>query len=152
MEEPLNDMNFNGLRKLREKLDIPICGTEIIEGAQFSSAHYITEGIVDIVRSDVSWRGGITSVMRTAHMAEAFGVKCELHTTIYHALEQVNLHPSLAISNCEFFEALYPFDDFIFGTKSHLNIEDGYVLAPKGEGLCIDYDWDFIDKHTVRVY
>ena len=69
----------------------------------------------------------------------------------YHGLEQVQLHPSLAISNCEFFETLYPFDDFQFGTKTQLNIVDGYVMAPVGEGLCIEYDWDFIDKHTVAV-
>jgi hypothetical protein len=25
------------------------------------------------------------------------------------------------------------------------------VMAPVGEGLCIEYDWDFIDRHTVAV-
>ena len=150
-EEPLLDVDLNGLKKLREKLDIPICGTEVIAGNNYSVATCIKEGIVDIVRTDVSWRAGITAVMKTAHLAESFGVKCELHTTIYHGLEQVQLHPSLAISNCEFFETLYPFDDFQFGTKSQLNIIDGYVMAPQGEGLCIDYDWDFIDKHTVAI-
>ena len=151
LEEPVLDVNTNSLRKLREKLDIPICGTEVIAGAQYSSAMSISEGFVDIVRTDVSWRGGITAVMKTAHMAEAFGVQCELHTTIYHGMEQIQLHPSLAISNCEFFETLYPFDDFEFGTTSKLNIVDGYVMAPKGEGLCIDYDWNFIDNHTIEV-
>jgi L-alanine-DL-glutamate epimerase-like enolase superfamily enzyme len=151
LEEPLLDANFNGLRRLREKLDIPICGTEVLPGAQYSTAHYIAEGIVDIVRTDVSWRGGVTAVMKTAHLAEAFGLHCELHTTIYHAMEQIQLHPSLAITNSEFFETLYPFDDFDFGTTSHLQIENGYVLAPKGVGLCIDYDWDFIDQQTVEM-
>ena len=55
------------------------------------------------------------------------------------------------LHDCEFFETLYPFDDFQFGTKTQLNIVDGYVMAPVGEGLCIEYDWDFIDKHTVAV-
>jgi L-alanine-DL-glutamate epimerase-like enolase superfamily enzyme len=151
LEEPLLDVDMNGLRKLREKLDIPICGTEVIAGNHYSVAHCIKEGIVDIVRTDVSWRGGITAVMKTAHLAEAHGVQCELHTTIYHGLEQVQLHPSLAMVNCEFFETLYPFDDFEFGTKTKLNIVDGYVMAPVGEGLCIEYDWDFIDKHTVAI-
>jgi L-alanine-DL-glutamate epimerase-like enolase superfamily enzyme len=151
LEEPLLDVDLHSLKKLREKLDIPICGTEVIAGNNYSVANCIKDGIVDIVRTDVSWRAGITAVMKTAHLAESFGVKCELHTTIYHGLEQVQLHPSLAISNCEFFETLYPFDDFNFGTKSQLNIIEGYVMAPEGEGLCIDYDWDFIDKHTVAI-
>ena len=149
LEEPLLDVNFHGLRKLREKLDLPICGTEVLAGGHYSTAHYIHEGIADIVRTDVSWRGGITSVMKTGHMAESFGVQCELHTTIYQALEQVQIHASLALSNSEFFEMLYPFDDFAFGTKSTVVVEDGMVQAPQGEGLGIDYDWDFIDNHTV---
>ena len=149
LEEPLLDVNFNGLRKLREKLDIPICGTEVLAGGHYSTAHYIHEGIADIVRTDVSWRGGITSVMKTGHTAESFGIQCELHTTIYQALEQVQIHASLSLPNSEFFEMLYPFDDFEFGTKSSINIKDGMVQAPVGEGLCIDYDWDFIENHTV---
>jgi L-alanine-DL-glutamate epimerase-like enolase superfamily enzyme len=152
LEEPLLDVNFNGLRKLREKLDIPICGTEVLAGGHYSTAHYIHEGLADIVRTDVSWRGGITSVIKTAHMAESFGVQCELHTTIFQALEQVQLHASLAISNCEFFEMLYPFDDFAFGTHTEITIVDGMVQAPEGPGLGIEYDWDFIDNHTVQKF
>lgn len=150
LEEPLLDVNFNGLRKLREKLDIPICGTEVLAGGHYSTAHYIHEGIADIVRTDVSWRGGITAVMKTGHTAESFGVQCELHTTIYQALEQVQIHASLALPNSEFFEMLYPFDDFQFGTHSQLSIVDGMVQAPTGPGMGIDYDWDFIDDHTVQ--
>jgi L-alanine-DL-glutamate epimerase-like enolase superfamily enzyme len=123
LEEPLLDVDLHSLKKLREKLDIPICGTEVIAGNNYSVANCIKDGIVDIVRTDVSWRAGITAVMKTAHLAES----------------------------CEFIETLYPFDDFNFGTKSQLNIVDGYVMAPEGEGLCIDYDWDFIDKHTVAI-
>jgi L-alanine-DL-glutamate epimerase-like enolase superfamily enzyme len=47
---------------------------------------------------------------------------------------------------------LYPFDDFNFGLKNGLVIKDGYVQAPTGPGLGIEYDWDFIDKHTVEIY
>jgi len=25
------------------------------------------------------------------------------------------------------------------------------VMAPTGEGLCIEYDWDFIENHTVAI-
>jgi len=152
LEEPLLDVNFNGLGKLRQKLDIPLCGTEVLAGSHYSTAHYIKENLVDIVRTDVSWRGGITSVLKTAHLAESFGMQCELHTTIYHALEQVQLHAGLAITNSEFFELLYPFDDFDFGTTTSLNIKDGMVQAPRGPGFGIDYDWDFIDNHTVQKF
>jgi len=151
-EEPVLDVDFNSLRKLREKLNIPIIATEVLAGAQYSTAMYIKEGIVDIVRSDVSWRGGLSAVMKTAHVAEAFGVQCELHTTIYHALEMVQVHASLAIPNCHFFELCYPTDPLDFGTKHKLDIADGMICAPKGVGFGIEYDWDYIDNHTVATY
>jgi len=151
-EEPVLDVDFNSLRKLREKLNIPIIATEVLAGAQYSTAMYIKEGIVDIVRSDVSWRGGVSAVMKTAHVAEAFGVQCELHTTIYHALEMVQVHASLAIPNCHFFELCYPTEQLDFGTKNKLDITNGMIRAPKGVGFGIEYDWDFIDNHTVATY
>jgi len=151
-EEPVLDVDFNSLRKLREKLNIPIIATEVLAGAQYSTAMYIKEGIVDIVRSDVSWRGGVSAVMKTAHVAEAFGVQCELHTTIYHALEMVQVHASLAIPNCHFFELCYPTEQLDFGTRNKLDITNGMIRAPKGVGFGIEYDWDFIDNHTVATY
>src|SRR5579875_2787093 len=69
-EEPLFDVDFNGLRKLASHLDIPICGTEVLVGHHYSTAECIATGVVDMVRTDVSWKGGITPVMKTAHLAE----------------------------------------------------------------------------------
>ena len=118
LEEPLFDVDFHGLRKLTASLDIPIIGTEVLAGSHYSTAECIATGVVDMVRTDVSWKGGITPVMKTAHLAESFGVKCELHTTIYHPLEVVNLHCCCAISNCEFFELLYPLSYMDFGMNT----------------------------------
>ena len=67
--------------------------------------------------------------MKTAHLAESFGVKCELHTTIYHPLEVVNLHCCCAISNCEFFELLYPLSYMDFGMTNKLQIDAEWLRA-----------------------
>ena len=56
-----------------------------------------------MVRADVSWSGGITATMKTAHLAESFGVQCEIHTAIYHPLELVNLHCCAAIQKFRIF-------------------------------------------------
>lgn len=151
-EEPLWDDNFHGLRILADTLDIPIAATEVLAGEHYATARYAIGGAADIVRTDVSWRGGITSAMRAAHVAEALGLRCELHTCIYHALEIVNLHCAIAISNARYFEVLYPLSDYNFGLKSPLRIEDGYAIPPSGPGLGIDYDWDFIDARTAKVF
>lgn len=151
LEEPLFDVDFHGLRKLTAKLDIPICGTEVLAGSHYSTSECIASRVVDIVRTDVSWKGRVTPVMKTAHLAESFGVQCELHTTIYHPLEAVNLHCCCAISNCEFFEVLYPLSYMEFGMKNRLEIDaEGYAHPPKPPGTGVELDWDFIDNCTIK--
>ena len=148
LEEPLFDTDLHGLRELTRALDIPICGTEVLHGSHYSTAECIASRVVDIVRTDVSWKGGITPVMKTAHLAESFGVQCELHTTIYHPLELVNLHCCAAIRNCEFFEVLMPVEYFDFGLKDPLRIQSGQAILPDRPGLGMELDWDFIDRCT----
>ncbi len=150
-EEPLYDTDYKGLRMLTSKLDIPICGAEVVAGSHYSAAECISSKVLDIVRTDVSWKGGITAVMKTAHLAESFGVQCEIHTAIYMPLELVNLHCAAAIKNCEFFEVLDPIDYFDFGLSESIKIENGYAHLPNKPGLGIDLDWDFIDKCTFQI-
>ena len=151
-EEPLFDENFHGLRELTRILDIPIVGTEVLAHHPYSVAECISSRVVDMVRADVSWSGGITATMKTAHLAESFGVQCEIHTAIYHPLELVNLHCCAAIKNSEFFEVLVPYEYFNFGLKDPIKIIDGKAQLPKGQGLGIDLDWDFIDNSTFKKF
>ena len=150
-EEPFYDYDIHSYIKLRQKLDIPIAGTETIAGGSQLTAQFIASGAVDIVRTDVSWRGGITSSLKVARLAEAFGMSCELHTAIYHPLELANLQLALAMSNTGWFELLYPIEDFAFGLAQPLDIRDGYRLRADGPGLGAVYDWDAIDDATVEI-
>lgn len=150
-EEPLYDESHHTLRELTRTLDIPICGAEVLTKHPYSVAECISGRVFDIVRADVSWSGGVTAVMKTAHLAEAFGVQCEIHTTIYHPLELVNLHCCAAVKNSEFFELLVPDSHYAFGLKEPIRIEDGYAILPDKPGLGIDLDWDLIDNCTFDV-
>ena len=151
-EEPLFDENFHNLRELTRILDIPIIGTEVIAKHPYSVAECISTRVVDMVRADVSWSGGITATMKTAHLAESFGVQCEIHTAIYHPLELVNLHCCAAIKNSEFFEVLVPYDYFDFGLKEKIKVENGSAQLPSKPGLGIELDWDFIDNTTFKKF
>ena len=149
-EEPFYDYDLHSYVKLRQKLDIPIAGTETIAGGSHLTAQFIASGAVDIVRTDPSWRGGITGALKVARTAEAFGMTCELHTALYHPLELANLHTALAMSNTGWFELLYPLEDFAFGLAEPLDLRDGYAYAPPGPGLGAVYDWDAIDDATTE--
>lgn len=149
LEEPLYDTDLYHLKKLTDKLDIPIVGTEVIAGSNYSIAQCIEQRVVDRVRADVSWKGGITPLMKTAHLSESFGMQCELHTTIYHPLELANLHCACAMKNCEFFEILWPKDVFDFGLENRISIDgSGLAHVPESPGLGMGLDWEFIEATT----
>ena len=151
-EEPLFDGNAIALKRLADALDIPVVGTEVLAGGTEAITDYLSRGVVDVVRGDVSWKGGITGLLRVAAVAEAFGTRCEVHTAIYHALEVANLHVLRAIPNSTFFEVLWPLDDYAFGLRGALDIDaDGMARPPSGPGLGIELDWDLIEDSTVAV-
>ena len=68
-------------------------------------------------------------------------MNCELHTTIFHPLELVNLHLCGALTNNTYFETLWPHETFEFGLKSRIDVVDGIARLPQGPGLGIDLDW-----------
>jgi len=149
-EEPLADENSASLRKLTAALDIPVVGCEVLAKHPYSLSEYLATNVVDVVRADVSWSGGVTGVLKTAHLAESFGAKCELHSTIFHPLELVNLHLCAAISNNSFFELLAPTSQFDFGLSEPISIDAGIAKLPSKSGLGIDLDWSMIDDCTFK--
>lgn len=151
LEEPIHDEAFGALRELTRVLDIPIVGTEVLSKHPYSVAECIATRVVDVVRADASWTGGVTGSLKTAHLAEAHHVNCELHTTIFHPLELVNLHLNGAIANSSYFEVLWPMEQFDFGLTAPLPIENGIATMPEGPGLGIDLDWDLFENETVAV-
>lgn len=149
-EEPLSDYDVYGYQELCRALDIPIAGVESTPGGLFGTTQYLTQRAADIVRSDVSWKGGVTGLMKTAALCEAFGVNCEVHTTTNALLDMANLHVSCAIANCEYFEVLIPQEPFSFGVRNPITIsEDGYVHAPEGIGLGAEIDFDLLENNLI---
>ncbi len=145
LEEPLPDENFSALKELTRVLDIPVVGVEVLAKHPYSAAECIAMRVVDAVRADVSWTGGVTGALKTARLAESFHMNCELHTTIFHPLEMVNLHLNGAVNNSTYFELLWPTDKFDFGLTEPLPVADGIATLPESPGLGADLDWDFID-------
>jgi L-alanine-DL-glutamate epimerase-like enolase superfamily enzyme len=151
LEEPLPDENIGALRDLARTLDIPVIAGEVIAKHPYSLAEMIASRAVDGVRADVSWSGGVTGVLKTAHLAEAFHMNCEIHTTIFHPLELVNLHVASTLRNTGSFEVLWPMERFGFGLAERLPIVDGAATLPDGPGLGIDLDWDMIENATIAI-
>ena len=147
-EEPLYDHDIHGLQMLTSTLDIPILAGEW-DSDFFSKAAYLKTNACDVMRADVSWTGGITGTIKTAHLAEAFGMNCELHMAVLSLMDVANLHVALSIKNCRYIEIPYP-DGAKFGITNPIDIDkDGYVHAPKLPGLGVTLDTAEIEKNTI---
>lgn len=149
LEEPLPDEATGALEALSRALDIPVIGAEVLAKHPYSVADLCARRAVDGVRADASWTGGVTGTLKTAHLAEAFHMPCEIHTAIFHPIEAVNLHLCGAVRNCGWFEVLWPMAPFAFGLAQPLPIgPDGLAVMPEGPGLGLALDRQALARAT----
>ena len=151
-EEPFRDFELYKYSELCRALDIPIAATETTRGCHWGVAQVIAQRAADIVRADVSWKDGITGTLKIAHLADSFGMNCELHTTTMNYMDLVNVHVSCAIRNCEYFEYFVPEDNYRLPMKGDLPIRDGRIYVPEAPGVGAELDWDLIQRncHSYR--
>ncbi|MCC7372739.1 MAG: mandelate racemase [Chloroflexi bacterium] len=149
-EEPLRDYDFTGYAELSRALDIPVQVAEVVPGHANLSTEYILRGAGDHLRSDVYWKGGITGVLKTAHLCEAFNMPLEIHHGASPIMNWANLHVSLAIPNCGWYEVLVPEDRYDYGLMAYANPgPDGLMHAPTTPGLGVEIDWEWTRAHSV---
>lgn len=154
-EEPFRDFELDKYAQLCAALDIPVAATETTRGCHWGVAQAIRQRAADIVRADVSWKDGVTGTLKIAHMAEAFGMNCEVHTTTMNYMDVANLHVECAIKNCKYFEYFVPEEDFMFPMSEKLPIDSsGTIHVPNKPGVGVDLDWELVERGCVshKVY
>ncbi|RAI59592.1 enolase C-terminal domain-like protein [Roseicella frigidaeris] len=151
-EDPLHDQDITNYVKLRQKLDIPIMATEYPAAGLESYAPWIMLQATDYLRGDVAVKGGITTLLKTAHLAEAFRMTYEIHHGGNSLNNVANLHVACAIRNTTYFEVLLPDGAHKYGLAKEIELgRDGLVRAPEGPGLGAEIDFDLIARKTVAV-
>ena len=151
-EDPLADADIYNYVELRKKLHIPIMATEYPAAGLDAYAPWVMERATDFLRGDVAVKGGITTLVKTAHLAEAFHLNYELHHGGNSLNNFANLHVIMAIQNTEFFEVLLPAASQKYGLLNDLQVDcDGMVHAPTGSGLGAEIDFELIKKKALAV-
>ena len=149
-EDPLADDDLMGCIKLREKLSIPLMATEYSPGGFTNYVPWIINKATDYLRGDVAVKGGITALLKTAHLAEAFGMNYEIHHGGNSLNNWANLHVILAIKNTTYFEVLLPSGAQKYGVIDDLEPDSqGAVKAPEQAGLGAKIDFDLINSKTI---
>jgi len=151
-EDPLADDDLVNYVKLKQQLSIPILATEYTPGGFTALAPWITAGATDYLRGDPAVKGGITPLIKTVHLAEAFHMNFEVHHGGNSLNNVANLHVIMAIKNCEFFEVLLPAGAQKYGLADDIEVDArGFVHAPTGPGLGAAIDFALIARHKTAV-
>ena len=151
-EDPLADDDIYNYVKLKAQLHIPILATEYSPGGFTAFAPWIVACATDFLRGDVAVKGGITALVKTAHLAEAFHMNFEVHHGGNSLNNVANLHVIMAIRNCEFFEVLLPAGTQKYGLVNDIEVgSDGLVHASEGAGLGAEIDFALIERSTLSV-
>jgi L-alanine-DL-glutamate epimerase-like enolase superfamily enzyme len=157
-EDPFRDSGVSAFahRKLREMIRTPLLQTEHVRGVE-PKADFIIAGGTDFVRADPEYDMGITGCMKIAHLAEAFGLDCEVH-----ASGPAHRHCMAAMRNTNYYEvalvgpdcpnALPPVHACGYSDALEAVGADGCFPVPTGPGLGVTYDWDFIDRNRTALH
>ena len=73
IEEPSQEFDLNGLKRLTAAIDLPVMALESIPENPYLATPYLTADAIDIVRQTGL---GITGQMKLANLAEMFGKNC----------------------------------------------------------------------------
>jgi L-alanine-DL-glutamate epimerase-like enolase superfamily enzyme len=148
-EEPIDHFNMTVLARLAAELKIPLAVAEATHGGPWDALAQIRAGAADIILTGPldPYKGGITGVMKTAHICEGYGIMCAIHGgAIPH------LHAALAIYNTKFFERLVP--ETYYSAPGFIDASteidaDGFACPWDKPGFGIEVDWDWVQKHSI---
>jgi L-alanine-DL-glutamate epimerase-like enolase superfamily enzyme len=149
-EHPMPEYRLAPYEKLCRELTIPILSPEIVEGSISSRADWVLRGASDMTRIDVL-RGGVTGVKKMAAIAEAYGIKCEVHMSGFANLQLLG---STSEDVCEYYERglLAPGVDenapppYLEALGDPLD-KDGHVHLSSEPGMGYKIDWDYIEAN-----
>ncbi|MHB8510785.1 MAG: mandelate racemase/muconate lactonizing enzyme family protein [Actinomycetota bacterium] len=155
LEEPLDQFDFEGYRRLRDQTSTPIAGGEL-SGDIWPLREHIERRSLDIVQPDAMFTGGITGALEIASMARNAGLGFAPHTWSNGLGLAANLHV-LAATHGHMLE--YPYDppgwvpegrDAMLAEPIGID-PDGWVTLPRGPGLGVSLDIDRIQAHGTAI-
>lgn len=152
-EEPMDEHSTSSYVWLADQLSIPIIGPESAEGKLQTRAEWLLRGASDICRGGIGDIGGLTPLMKIAHLAEAFNVAMEVHGG---GAGNLNSLGAMSIPG-QFYERglLHPFIDYeqapgYLHSKIDSMDNSGYVQIPQTPGIGLDINFDYIQNHLTE--
>lgn len=160
-EEPISAKDVAGYLKIQDAAPMPLAAGECWR-TRFEARDFLAKGAVDIAQPDVTNVGGIAEARNVALMANAFGIKTNLHVWGSPVMIAASLHVSATLPSCPRARAPQPFvqepvmefDRTPSASRETLSRipfaqGDGYVAVPQGPGLGVDIDETVVERLCV---
>ncbi|EMI56850.1 mandelate racemase/muconate lactonizing enzyme family protein [Rhodopirellula sallentina] len=141
IEEPTIPDDIEGHRRIETEGPIPVATGENLHSI-YEFKEMISRGGVSFPDADISNLGGITALMKVAHIAEAYN-----RNLTTHGIQEMHVSCLAAIPNASLLEIhAFRLDDFLV---HQLEIRDGYAYASDRPGHGVEIDWEKIAAHRV---
>ena len=145
-EEPVDQEDYAGYKKISEKCNIPIAAGEN-EMTRFGFRDLLSYNAVDILNPDATCMGGVTEFLKVAAMADAHNIALSPH-----GQQQLHIHLDCAVPNA-FIAEFYPpqYDAKIYEAYQSpvLFNSDGTVSPSQAPGVGLDINRDVLKDFRV---
>jgi len=140
-EEPMREFNITAHKQLAAAVRVPLLVAETSDGAHMNVADFIAAGCATYVRTSAQLKGGMTGAMRIAHLADAFHLRAEVHSS-----GLLSAHLCMVIPNTTYYESLVLTNPV---EREPLVDADGLVHAPIGPGIGYEQEWSVLPWQDV---
>ncbi len=156
LEEPLPRHNYDGLRRLRDRLGtLQLAGGENNHGVHEFKL-LVDRGCYDILQPDAVLSEGVYQVRKIAALAEAAGRLVAPHTWTNGVGLLANLHLAASIPNSSWFEFPHDPPGWPAAALSQMLVEkpwiddEGFLAVSDKPGFGFELDQELIDRCTVE--
>jgi L-alanine-DL-glutamate epimerase-like enolase superfamily enzyme len=140
MEEPLHRGDREGMRRLRDVVDVRVAGGEMTREL-YEFRDLIREGCLDVLQPDAALVGGITGLRRVALMAQEHNLVFTPHTWGNGIGLVANAHLTAGLCDAPFLEFPYDPPEWDLDRRDYMMTEpcrvdaDGYIRLSDAPGM-----------------
>ncbi len=150
LEEPIRPENTDAMRKLAERVNIPLASGEC-NYTKHEFREILAAQCLDIIQPDICVCGGLLEMKKIAAMAEAYYVMVAPHNPMGPVATAVNVHFAACTPNFKILEYrpddTSPRKDVL---EEPLMVKDGYIPVPNKPGFGIELNEEAIKKFPPR--
>lgn len=140
LEEPVPAYDLEGSAQVAAALDLPVAGGENIF-PRYGFRDMLATRAADIWMPDMVCAGGVTEMMKVAHMAEAYGI-----AITPHIFAEESMHVVAAIPNGTYVERIDWFTDLY---EERIEMRNGQVVLPERPGFGFTFNRETIERYRI---